>query len=158
MATVQVPLTPMVPDSTGSAYSTVVAGSNIRAIFQAFAHDVDAAWWFKLRVPEDYNSSPAVIVRVGANSTAGQVTSIIVASIALSTAAGWDASALTAETVQDLTMSTTAYRPTDGTFTLSTTPAAAGDMIFKITHNGTRSQDTLAVDTLLFQSVFQYST
>ncbi len=158
MATVQVPLTPMVPDATGNAYSTVIAGSNIRAQFPAFAHDVDAAWWFICRVPEDYNSSPNVIVRVGANSTAGQVTSMIVASIVLDTAAGWDASALTAETVQDLTLPVVAYKPVDGTFSLSTSPGTAKDMIFKITHNGTRSQDTLAVDTLLFQAVFQYAT
>ncbi len=158
MATVQVALTPMVPDNTGNAYSTVIAGSNIRAIFPAFAHDVDGAWWFKQRLPEDYNAAPTVIVRIGANSTAGQVSSMIVASVAVSTSVGWDANALTAETVQDLTMSTTAYRPTDGTFTLSTSPAATQDLIVKITHNGARSQDTLAVDTLLFQAIFQYST
>ena len=147
----------MCPGAT-NAYASLIAGSNIRALFPAYTKDVDGDWWAKLRVPEDYNSSPAVKLRIGANSTAGQVTSFIVASIARDTTAGWDASALTAETVQDLTLQTTAYRPSDLTFTLSTTPVAGDDMLFKIQHNGTRTQDTLAVDSLLFQAVFQYST
>lgn len=158
MATVQVPLDFMVPDSTGSAYAALIAGTNIRALFPAFLKDVDSAWWAKVRIPEDYASSPAVLLRIGANSTAGQVTSWIVSSVARDQSAGWDAAALTAETVQDLTLQTTAYRPTDLTFTLSTSPSAGNDLIVKILHNGTRSQDTLAVDSLLFQAVFQYST
>jgi hypothetical protein len=65
---------------------------------------------------------------------------------------------LTAETVQDITMSATAYRPTDVTFTLTTTPAAGSDLVVKIQHNGARAQDTLAADSLLLNAVFQYST
>ncbi len=158
MATVQVPIELMAPGANGNAYAALIAGTNVRLLVPAFTKDVDGFWWGKLRIPEDYNTSGAVILRIGANSTAGQVTSWIVSSIARDTAAGWDASALTAETVQDLTLQTTAYRPSDLTFTLSTTPVAGGDMIFSLEHNGSRSQDTLAVDSLLFQAVFQYST
>jgi hypothetical protein len=158
MATVQVPLTPMCPDSSGNAYATLVAGTNIRALFPAFAKDVDGSWWFKLRVPQDYSSTPHVLLRIGANSAAGQVTSFIVGSIVRDTTAGWDASALTDEAVQDLTMAVVAYDPSDLDFALSTTPAAGKDMLFRIKHNGARAQDTLAVESLLFQAVFQYAT
>lgn len=158
MATIQIPVEYLTPDSTGSAYATLIAGTNIRGVFPAYLKDVDSKWWAKVRIPQDYSSSPVIILRIGANSTAGQVTSFIVASIVVNTGAGWDASALTAETVQDLTLQTTAYRPSDLTFTLSTTPSAGDDLLVSIQHNGTRTQDTLAVDSILFTTVFQYST
>ncbi len=157
MATVQIPIDLTVPGANGNAYAALLAGTNIREVFPAFTKDVDGFWWGKVRVPQNYSSAGAVILRIGANSTAGQVTSFIVATIVVDTAAGWDASALTAETVQDLTLQTTAYRPSDLTFTLTTTPAAGKDLIVEIEHNGTRSQDTLAVDSLLFQAIFQYT-
>lgn len=116
---------------------------------------MDGDWWGRLRIPQDYASGGAIILRLAANSTAGEVTSFIVSTKVIDTSATWDA-ALTNETVQDITMSTTAYRPTDATFTLSTTPVAGSDLLFKISHNGTRTQDTLAQDTLLFKAVFQY--
>lgn len=155
--TKQVPVTLTAPDSSGNAYGLLVATANIREVFPAFVHDVDGSWWGIVRVPKDYSSAGTIILRIGANSTAGQVTSFIVSTKVRDTAATWDA-VLTAETVQDLTLQTTAYRPSDLTFTLSTTPAAGSDLIVQVEHNGTRSQDTLAVDTILFQAVFQYST
>ncbi len=158
MATVQVPIDLTAPGANGNAYAALLAGTNIREVFPAFTKDVDGFWWGRVRVPENYSSAPAVLLRIGANSTAGQVTSFIVATIAVDTSAGWDASALTAETVQDLTLQTTAYRPSDLTFNLSTSPTPGNDLIVEIEHNGSRSQDTLAVDSLLFQAVFQYST
>lgn len=155
--TKQVPVTLTAPDSTGNGYGLLVATANIRELFPAFIKDVDGSWWGIVRIPQDYSSAGTIILRIGANSTAGQVTSFIVASKVRDTAATWD-SALTAETVQDLTLQTTAYQPSDLTFTLSTSPAAGSDLIVQIEHNGTRSQDTLAVDSILFQAVFQYST
>ncbi len=155
--TKQVPITLTAPDSTGNGYGLLVATANIREVFPAFVHDVDGSWWGIVRIPQDYSSAGTIILRIGANSTAGQVTSFIVATKVRDTAATWDA-ALTAETVQDLTLQTTAYWPSDLTFTLSTTPVAGSDLVVQIEHNGTRGADTLAVDSILFQAVFQYST
>ncbi len=155
--TKQIPVTLTAPDSTGNGYGLLVATANIRQVFPAFIKDVDGFWWGIVRIPEDYAAAGTIILRVGANSTAGQVTSFIVSSKVRDTAATWD-TALTAETVIDTTMSTTAYRPTDITFTLSTTPVAGSDLIVSIEHNGARAQDTLAVDSILMQSVFQYTT
>lgn len=156
-ATKQVAIPLTIPDSSGNAYAALVSTSNIRELVPAFTKDVDGDWWGIVRVPQDYASGGAIILRVAANDTNGTVSSWIVSTKARDTSATWDA-ALTDETVQDATMSTTAYRPTDVSFTLSTTPVAGGDLVIRIRHNGTRSQDTLAVDSLLFQAVFQYST
>lgn len=158
MATVQVPIPLTVPDSSGNAYPALVAGSNVRLLVPGYVKDVNGDWWGILRVPQNYSSGPKIVCRIGANSTAGQVSTMLVATIVRDTAAGWDASALTAETEQDTTMSTTAYRPTDVTFTLSTTPAAGKDLVVKVQHKGAAANDTLAVDTLLFQCVFEYTS
>lgn len=157
MATVQIPIQLTVPDSSGNAYAALVSTANIRELFLAYVKDVDGDWWGIVRVPQDYNAGGTVILRVAANSTGGLVTSFIVSTKVLDTGATWDA-ALTAETVIDTTLSTTAYRPSDVTFTLTTTPVAGKDLLVKIQHNGTRGADTLNVDTLMFQAIFQYTT
>jgi hypothetical protein len=154
-ATRQIELFLSVPDSSGNGYALLVSTSNIRQLFPTFLKDVDGDWWGVLRIPKDYVSGGTIILRLMANDTNGTVTSFIVSTKVLDTAATWD-TALTDETVQDITMSTTAYRPTDATFTLSTTPVAGKDLIFKIRHNGTRGADTLAQDTILAQAIFQY--
>lgn len=156
MATVDIPLSLTVPDASGNAYPLLIA-STLRGVFPAFVKDVDGFWYGTFHVPQNYSSGPKVIVRVGANSTAGQVTSFIVGTKAVGTGATWDA-AYTAETVQDLTLQTTAYRPSDITFTLSTTPVAGAELSFYIEHNGSRGADTLAVDTILFDAWFQYTS
>jgi|SRR5581483_8955553 len=158
MATVQVPVPLAVPDASGNGYPALVAGTNVRMLVPAFVKDVDGDWWGIVRVPQNYASGGKIVCRIGANSTAGQVSRMLVATVVRDASAGWDAAALTAETAQDITLSTTAYRPTDVTFTLSTTPAAGKDLIVKITHNGAHANDTLAVDTLLFQCVFEYTS
>lgn len=155
--TKQVELFMSAPDASGNGYAALIATSNIRQLVPAFTKDVDGDWWGRIRIPQDYASGGAIILRIAANDTNGTVSSFIVSTKVVDTGATWDA-ALTDETVQDTTMSTTAYRPTDVTFTLSTTPVAGKDLIFKIRHNGTRTQDTLAQDTLLLKAVFQYST
>jgi hypothetical protein len=152
---VRIPLS--TPDSSGNGYAALVAPTNFREVFPAFLKDVDGDWWGVVRVPMDYSSGGKVVLRVAANSTAGQVCTMKVSTIVRDTAATWDA-ALTAETQVDTTMSTTAYRPSDVSFTLSTTPAAGKDLLVKITHVGTAGNDTLAVDTLLFNAVFEYTT
>ena len=157
MATQQVPIQLTAPDSSGNGYAALVAGTNLRQVFPAFLKDVDGDWYGFVRVPEDYNTGGKVVLRVGANSTGGLVTTMNVATLVRDTAATWD-SALTSETQVDTTLSTTAYQPSDVSFTLSTTPAAGKDLLVKIPHKGTAANDTLTVDTLLFQAVFEYTT
>jgi hypothetical protein len=157
--TKQVPLGPLLgaPDASGNAFAGLISTANIRLLLPAYTTGVDGFWWGVLTVPEDYSSAGAIVLRVGANDTTGHVSRWIVSTKARDTSATWD-TALTAETAQNLTMSATAYRPQDVSFTLSTTPVAGADLVFNIERNGSNVADTLTVTAFLFSAVFQYST
>lgn len=158
MATVQVPVPLAAPDSSGNGYAALVtgAGSNIRLLVPAFTTGVDGYWWGILDVPEDYSSGGAIVLWAAANDTTGHASRWIVATKAVDTSATWDA-ALTAETAQNLTMSTTAYEPAAVTFTLSTIPVAGKSLTVYVERNGSNGGDTLTVDAYLFKAVFQYT-
>jgi hypothetical protein len=151
-----VPLLFGAPDASGNAFAGLVATANVRLLVPAFTNGVDGFWWGIMHVPSDYSSSGAFVLRVAANDTTGHVSRWIVNTKAVGTGATWDA-ALTAETAQNLTMSTTAYRPADVTFTLSTTPVAGSDLEFNIERNGSSGSDTLTVAAYLFDAYFTYS-
>ena len=156
-ATVRVPLPLQVPGSGGNGYAGLIAGTNLRGLFPAFTTGVDGFWYGTLDVPENYASGGKIVLWVAANSTTGQVSRWIVGTLARDTAATWDA-AYTAETAQNVTMSTTAYRPTAVSFTLSTTPVAANSLIFYVERNGSNVADTLTVDAYLFKADFEYTS
>ena len=157
MATVRVPLPLTVPDSSGNGYAALVAGTNLRDLFPAFTTGVDGFWYGSLDVPENYISGAKFTLWVAANDTTGHVSRWIVGSLARDTTAGWDASAYTAETAQNLTMATTAYEPAAVSFTLSTTPVAGNSLLFYVERNGSNVADTLTVDAYLFKAVFEYT-
>lgn len=146
-----------VPDASGNAYGSLVATSNLRELVPTYTTGVDGFWWGILDVPNDYASAGSIVLWVAANDTTGHVSRWIVSTLARNTSATWDA-ALTAETAQNLTMSTTAYRPQALTFTLSTTPVAGESLTFNVERNGSNGADTLTVAAYLFKAVFQYST
>lgn len=157
-ATKQLTIPLSVGDASGNAYPALVVGTNVRLLVPAFVKDVDGFWYGPLRVPKDYSSAGKIVVWVGSSGTSAQVSSMTVETVVRDTAAGWDAAAYTAETVQDITVSTTAYRPVAGTFTLTTTPAADKVLLVRIKHVGTAANDTLALDTLLLDCYFEYTT
>lgn len=150
---VQIPLS--VPDASGNGYASLISTTNIRELVAAFLKDVVGDWWGVVRVPQDYASSAAIVISIAANATSG-VTTMGVATKPISNAASYDA-ALTAETDVDITVPATAYMRKDQSFTLTPTVAAGDDLLVRIRHNGTAANDTLAVDTLLPNVVFQYS-
>lgn len=156
MATVQLPLAPLNPGSTGNGYANLLVGSNIRLLTAAFLKDVVGDWWGMVRVPQDYASAGAVILSIAANATSG-VTTLGLASVSVADTEVYDG-ALTSESDQDITVPATAYIRKDVTFTLTPTLAAGDDLIVRIRHNGTATNDTLAVDTLLFTVVLQYTS
>lgn len=149
----QIPLS--APDSSGNGYAAMVSTSNVRQVTAAFLKDVVGDWWGVARVPQDYVSGAAVVLSLAANATSG-VTTMGVASSPIADTETYDA-ALTAETDQDVTVPTTAYKRKDVTFTLTPTVSPGDDLVVRIRHNGTAANDTLAVDTLLIGAVFQYS-
>lgn len=150
-----VPLLFGAPDSA-NGYVYLVNTANVRLLVPAFTTGVNSQWWGVLDVPQDYGATPNIILWVAANDTTGHVSRWIVATKAESTGATWDG-ALTAETAQNATMSTTAYRPTALTFSLSTTPVAGQAMSFYIERNGANAADTLTVDAVVFKAAFQYT-
>lgn len=157
-ATVQATLLFDAPDSAGNGYAGLIAGTNMRVLVPAFTHGVSGQWFGVLDVPENYSSSAAIVLWVAANDTTGHVSRWIVATLARDTTAGWDASAYTAETAQNITMQTTAYRPSSVSFTLSTTPVAGSSLLFYVERDGGNVADTLTVDAYLFKAVFQYTS
>ena len=155
MATFQVPVPLTTPDASGNAYAAQVSTANIREVVAGFTKDVVGDWWGLVVVPQNYVSGAAVVLSVAANATTG-VTTMGMATKNVANTGVYDA-ALTAETDQDVTVPGTAYTRKDVTFTLTPTVAAGDDLLVRIRHNGTAVNDTLAVDTLLFSAVFQYT-
>jgi hypothetical protein len=151
---IQVPLT--APGSADGSYAALVSTSNIREVVAAFQKDVVGDWWGIVRVPQDYVSAAAIVISIAANATSG-VTTMGVATKPIANASTYD-TALTAETDVDITVPGTAYIRKDQSYTLTPTVAAGADLLVRIRHNGTAGNDTLAVDTLLFNVVFEYTS
>lgn len=155
-STKQVPIPLTTVDSSGNGYAGLIATSNIREVVASFLKDVVGDWWGIVRVPQDYSSAGAIVLSLAANATTG-VTTMGVATTVIANAAVYD-QALTAESDVDVSVPGTAYTRKDQSYTLTTTPTAGADLLVRIRHNGTAANDTLAVDTLLFNAVFEYTT
>jgi hypothetical protein len=155
VATIQVPIPLYVGDSSGNAYAAFYDANPQRYLIPAFLKDVAGYWYGHVRVPQDYANTPKIILSIGANATSG-VSRLAVSSYAIADAESYD-STYTTETAQDITVPGTAYLRKDVTFTLTSTIAVGDDLICRIDHEGAHANDTLAVDTLMFNCVFQYA-
>lgn len=149
------------PDASGNGYPalslTASPGggfSNVRRIICSFTKSVDGTWEGSLRIPHNYSSGGTIILSAVANATTGVVRWII--STAVVAAGVTEDTAYTAETAQNITVPATARLRFDTTFTLTTTPVAGSTLNVKVTRNGANVADTLAVDALLWECVFQY--
>jgi hypothetical protein len=129
VATIQVPIPLYVGDSSGNAYAAFYDANPQRYLIPAFLKDVAGYWYGHVRVPQDYANTPKIILSIGANATSG-VSRLAVSSYAIADAESYD-STYTTETAQDI--------------------------ICRIDHEGAHANDTLAVDTLMFNCVFQYA-
>lgn len=156
MATIRIPLAIQTGDASGNTYPTRYDASPHIYVVPAFAKDVAGYWYGVMRVPLDYSSTPKIIMAIGANATSG-VSRLAVSSYAIADTESYD-STYTTETAQDITVPATAYLRKDVTFSLTSTIAAGDDLIFRLDHEGAHVNDTLAVDTLLFNAVFEYAT
>src|SRR5512139_1746057 len=157
MATVQIPIPLDTPDATGKAYPALSTGngfSNVRQLVPAFVKDVDGSWTGRIRVPQDFASTAKIILSLVANATSG-ATRMLVSTSAVADGESEDP-AYTDEAAQDVTVPATAKLRKDVTFTLTPTVAAGDTLNVKVTHNGIHANDTLAVDTLLWECLFQY--
>lgn len=159
MATVQVPVVLDTPDASGNGYpslSTNNGFTNVRRVVAAFTKSVDGTWEGSVRVPQNYSSAGAIILSAVANATTGAVRWIV--STAVVAASVSEDTAYTDETAVNTTVPGTAKQRFDTTVTLTTTPAAGSTLNVKIKRQGTNGGDTLAVDCLLWEIVFQYTS
>ena len=156
MATVQIPVQLYVPDASGNGYPSLYDASPHRFLVPTFLKDVAGYWYGHVRIPQDYASTPKIILSIAANATSG-VARLAVSSYAIADAESYD-STYTTETAQDITVPATAYLRKDVTFSLTSTIAVGDDLIVRVDHEGAHANDTLAVDLLLVSCVFQYAT
>lgn len=155
MATYQISVNMNAPSSDGNAYPALIDFSPNRQIMPAFVKDVDGTWFGRVRVPQNYVGTPKIVLSLAANATSG-VTRITVGTAAPADGETYDVT-FTDETAVDTTVPGTAYFRKDVTITLATTIAAGDDLMVRVVHNGAHANDSLAVDTLMPETVFQYA-
>jgi hypothetical protein len=152
-----VPLTFTIPSADGNAYPTVVDDTT-RQLYYALSATADGSWHFRGQVPDDYGSSPSLIVVCIANATTG------VHRIGVDVAAVKDGEdqdpTLTALTVQGVTVPGTAYQQHRITFSSGIPTLEPGDRIIgRVWRDGDGSggTDSLAVPTLLDTVLLSYT-
>jgi hypothetical protein len=119
----------------------------------SFVKDVDGKFYGLVTVPANLAVTPNAKIQfvLAANATSG-VTRFGVATARVANAASLNPGSLTAETSQDITVPATAYVRKDVIFTLAGVTVQASDMLLvQITHEGTHANDTLAVNSLIFE-------
>lgn len=157
--------TPAISQSAGNSYWNVIALTTPTPDFDMgvyeFLEDVDGGWFGEVDIPNTIGATPAakIILQVMANATSG------VASIDVETRPRADGETLdvaldSTMAIQDVTMPTTAYELKEVTFTLPTSgndhPVVAKDkLLVRIKHNGTKTEDTLAVPLLLVKAFLE---
>ncbi len=156
----QVPLD--TPDASGNAFpglslnaSPGGAFTNVRRIIPSFTTGVDGTWEGSIRIPQNYASGGTIILSAVANATSGAVRWIV--STAVVAAGVSEDTSYTAETGVNKTVAGTARQRFDQSFTLTTTPVAGSTLNVKVTRKGAGGLgDTLTVDCLLWECIFQY--
>lgn len=151
----QVPLSFTTPSADGNAYPTVL-DSSTRQMYHALSATASGRWHFRGQVPDDYASTPSLIVVVHANATTGVHRLNVEFAVAK---AGEDQDpTLAASTIQDVTVPATAYLQQRVTFTASIPTLEPGDRIMGAVHrDGAHGNDTLAVPTLLDVVLLSYT-
>lgn len=157
--TVQVTVPLDTPDSSANGYAALSLNngfSNVRRIVPGFTKSVDGTWEGAIRVPQNYSSTGKIILSAVANATSGAVRWIVSTSVVAASSS--EDATYTAETAQNVTVPGTAKQRFDTTFTLTTTPVAGSTLNVKVQRNGANVGDTLAVDCLLWECIFQYTS
>ncbi len=158
--TVQVPVYLDTPDASGNGF--VQFSGNLgwtpansgRHLFNAFAHGLDGTWEGVIRVPQNYGSTPELVVSWVANVTSGAIRNGV-ATFAVSDGDSYDGTYIF-ETFVNTTVPGTANVRKDVTFSLSSAPAAGDDLFVMVVRNGGSGGDTVTVDVAVVKVVFQY--
>lgn len=160
--TIQLPIdlrNPRVATLGGNCYWSVLGLTAWDMGHWHFLKDVDGKVYGIVRIPVDMAATPAakIVLVIAANATSG-VTSLAVEHLAIqskTTGESINPAALTAIATQDITVPATAYLLKEVSFTVTETLAAEDELVVSAYHVGTKTEDTLAVDTLLVDAFLQ---
>lgn len=124
-----------------------------------FVKDVDGDIYGIVVIPNTIGATPAakIILTLMANATTGVASFDVEARPIANDAESMDQALDSTIAIQDISMPATAYMTKEASFTLPTTgngfPVVAKDILLvRIKHNGTKTEDTLAVNTLLVKA------
>jgi len=149
---------PQTASNPGNAYFNIQALTNQDFGCWEYVKDVDGNTFGVVSVPPEVAGSPnaKIILIIAANATSG-VTRLNTSTKCVAHDAESVNVSFTADTAQDITVPGTAYLTKKVTFSAGDlTNAAANDLIFvKIFHEGTHTNDTLAVNTLLIEAYLE---
>ena len=141
----------------GSASITMVSSSTVQE-FASLSATADSRWYWRGLVPDDYASTPSIIVVCAANATSG-AHGINVEVNTAKDAEDQDPT-LTASTGQSVTVPGTAYLQDRITFTASIPTLEPGDIVFGSVFrdgDGSGLTDSLAVPTLIVAVLLGYT-
>jgi hypothetical protein len=158
MTTIQIPIDLTLPTDGNAFWLPVALTAYIQAPWQ-FVKDVNGKIEGKVRIPTNMAGTPNAKIKlvIAANATSG-VTRLSVLHLAVrtkATAESLNPAALTAIASQDITVPGTAYNALEATFTVTETLDAEDELIVRIYHEGAHANDTLAVNTLLFDAFLE---
>lgn len=158
--TIAVPIdlrNPRISSLGGNAFYTVLGLTAWDAGAWSFVKDVEGRVYGVAPVPKNVSAVPnaRITLMLGANAAAG-VTRMKVATKAIADGESLNPAALTAEASQDVAVPATARLRKDVTFPAAGALAeaiVADDLVLvEITHEGTHANDTLAVNTELYEA------
>lgn len=158
--TIRLPLdlrNPQINANQGNSFTNVLGLTAYEASIWEFLKDVDGKIFGFVPIPANMAATPnaAIILSLAANATSG-VTRFSVATARVADGATFNVSSITSETAIDTTVPGTAYFRKDVTFpasgNLAVTPVANDIFVVQIYHEGAHANDTLAVDTYLFNA------
>jgi hypothetical protein len=161
--TIRVPIdlrNPRISSLAGNAFWTVGGLTAWDAGRWEFVKDVDGKVYGTAVIPKNVAVTPnaKIVLAIAANATTG-LTRLSIASKAVADAESLNPASLTAETAQDVTVPATARLRKDVTFpasgVLAEAVAADDVLVVEVFHEGAHVNDTLAVNTELYEAWLQ---
>lgn len=157
MATATVPMMWTTPDTSGNATIVALSSSTYQEYPALTSTTADGRWHWLGYVPDNYASSPSLIVVYCANATSGVFR--VNTEFATAKDAEDQDQTLTASTAQEITVPGTAYLQDRVTFTANIPTLEPGDILYGAVHrDGDHANDTLAVPALLVAVLLSYTT
>jgi len=149
----RIPIALTTPRSTtlaGNAFWTSIGLTAYDWGHWEFVKDVEGVIYGQVMIPPSIvpAATAKIVYSIAANAASG-VTRMNCSTKAIADAASFNPATLDDIVAQDVTVPATAYTRKDLTFNLASPPASGSLLVVKIGHEGTHTNDTLAVNTLL---------